>query len=407
VSTRTVPVDVLDWIDDIADQFESAWKGESPPSIADFLGPAAGDRRHWLLQELVKIDLEYRWEAGDRRRLEDYVKDYPDSLGPGGTLPDQLVFLAREVRDRFTPPRERLSPVNAPTEVELRCPQCGNRVDKPQGRHVTCAACGNSFRLATDSAWGSNDLPRTLGRFQLLEQLGRGSFGTVYKARDAELGRLVAVKVPRAGSFATAQEEERFLGEARSAARLQHPHIVPVHEIAHEGDMPYIVSDYVEGRTLAELLMERRPGFRESAALAAQIADALDYAHDRKVIHRDVKPANILLVSGGSSPDIPPQPKLTDFGLARREEGALVVTREGEVLGTPAYMAPEQAAGEQAKVDGRSDVYSLGAVLYELLTGEPPFRGTLRMVLYQVMHEEPRAPRKLNDHILATWKRFA
>jgi WD40 repeat protein len=214
----------------------------------------------------------------------------------------------------------------------------------------------------------------------------------VYKAPDAELDRLVAIKVPRAGCFATAEEEARFLREARSAGRLTHPGIVPVHEIASHDGLPFLVSDYIDGRTLAALLAERRPGFREAAELVAQVADALDHAHRHKVVHRDVSPRNILIDAAG-------RPHVTDFGLARRDEGSVAVTREGQILGTPAYMSPEQAAGEQARIDGRSDVYSLGVILYELLTGELPFRGTLTTLLRQVLEEEPRPPRKLNDRI--------
>ena len=264
-----------------------------------------------------------------------------------------------------------------------------------------------------------------IGRFEILELLGRGAFGEVYKARDPQLDRTVAVKIPRVEYFATPEEEQRFLREARSAAGLRHPGIVQVHEIAHQGSLPYIVSDYIDGLTLADLISGGRPGFRESAELIAELADALDFAHRQKVIHRDIKPSNILLgnTQFGGGPDcgagVSPAtgryderqagrlhhhesqfvPYLTDFGLARRDEGEITITLDGQVLGTPAYMSPEQAAGDHAKVDGRSDVYSLGVVLYELLSGELPFRGSRRMLLHQVLHDEPRPPRSLNDQI--------
>ncbi len=251
-----------------------------------------------------------------------------------------------------------------------------------------------------------------LGRFELVEQLGMGSFSQVFRAWDPELERMVALKIPRAGILVDAGDTERFLREARSVARLCHPGIVALHEIGQvsplQGGEPaqtcFLVEEFIRGRTLAQVLAEggleaqaglpagAHAGVRAAAELLLQVAQALHYAHQHGVIHRDLKPANIMIDEQG-------RPHVMDFGLAKRETDEPPLTLEGQVLGTPAYMSPEQARGESNKVDSRSDVYSLGVVFYELLTGERPFRGNRRMLLLQVLEDDPRPPRQLNDKV--------
>lgn len=307
-------------------------------------------------------------------------------------------------------PRAALDRVARHAETCVRCGQVLDELDEPADPLL---AGLRSPTAGSESTWTVPDRLRSslmaigsgapvaagptvgarLDQFELVECLGTGAFGQVFKAIDSELDRPVAVKVLRGGAGASKEDVERFLREARSAARLRHPGIVSIHATGQAPDgSPFLVEEFVHGFTLAAHVKEGPLDPRRAGEIVAALADALAYAHAHGVVHRDVKPSNIMLDPEG-------RPHLMDFGLAKRESDEPPETVEGQVLGTPAYMSPEQARGESSRVDGRSDVYSLGVVLYELLTGERPFRGNRRMLLLQVLDDEPRPPHRLNDRV--------
>jgi serine/threonine protein kinase len=239
---------------------------------------------------------------------------------------------------------------------------------------------------------GTADLPGAFGRYLVRRVLGSGGFGTVYLGHDSELDRPVAIKVLRGGGQIAQEDTERFLQEARRVARLRHPGIVTVHDVGVQDGQVYLVADYLEGTNLHEWLSGRRPGWQEAVRLTAAVADALAHAHARLTVHRDIKPANIILTAEGL-------PVVVDFGLALDE--SIAGGREiGIITGTRAYMSPEQIAGTAHRIDGRTDIYGLGVVLYEMLCGQRPFRSSDRNELMrQVRDDEPQPPRQLVQSI--------
>jgi len=265
----------------------------------------------------------------------------------------------------------------------------------PPGAVSECPtrADGDSTTLADAAPRGAGPSAGAFGHYQIQDELARGGMGVVYRAWDAALSRVVALKVLEGSTGPGDPRLARFLREARTAARLKHPRIVQVHDVGESGGRPYIVMDFVRGRTLRRRLQEGRVTFREGAGLLAQVAEGLAYAHEHGVVHRDVKPENLFLDEKGDA-------NVGDFGLAVELGTSTRMTVSGQVLGTPAYMAPEQAEGDSARVGPAADVYGVGAVLYEVLTGRPPFQAaTVVEVLYQLLHTEVTPPTKANRRV--------
>src|SRR5436853_893647 len=285
------------------------------------------------------------------------------------------------------------------TNASRVCAECGATVfaDAPQG---VCSVCLFRTGLASlddkdDEAFGPTiaRMLKDFGDYELLEEIGRGGQGVVYRARQKSLNRIVALKVIGLAHWATEAHLKRFRLEAEAAASLNHPCIVPIYEVGERDGACYFSMGLVEGGQLDAVAKREPIPIRHAAELIAKLARTVHYAHEHGILHRDIKPGNILLDAKG-------EPHLTDFGLARLVETESTVTRTMEVLGTPSYMAPEQAVGNNARVSRATDVYGLGAVFYQLLTGHPPFAGGTTFETVQlVLDTEPRQPRLWNPKI--------
>src|SRR5213083_3465736 len=279
------------------------------------------------------------------------------------------------------------------------CRKCGAAIPPDSPQH-SCGACLLETALGLvepereiNVDLASSPMLMDFGDYELLEQIGRGGQGVVFRARQKSLNRIVALKVIGLGQWATEANLKRFRLEAEAAARLEHPGIVPIHEVGERGGSCYFSMKFVEGGQLDEVVRRESMSIRQAVELIAKVARTVHYAHEHGILHRDIKPGNILLDARG-------EPHLTDFGLARLVESESSVTQTLDVLGTPSYMAPEQAVGNNAAVSSITDVYGLGPVLYQLLTSQPPFAGgatyeTIKLLL----DSEPRQPRLLNPKI--------
>jgi serine/threonine protein kinase len=282
----------------------------------------------------------------------------------------------------------------AATVVGL-CPVCVDAVtiDEPQASPSSVQDAATLPPRAQQSDASPGPPRRQFGNYEIVEEIARGGMGVVYKARQTSLNRTVALKMILSGQWATPDARQRFRQEAEAAANLQHPNIVGIHEVGEHDGQQFFSMDFVDGRSLAELVRTGPLSTERAAACVKSIAEAVHFAHQRGILHRDLKPQNVLV-------DSDDRPHITDFGLAKRVADDSGLTRTGDVLGSPSYMSPEQASSQREDLGPTSDIYSLGAILYELLTGRAPFTGTTTWeTLCQVIQSPPVPPRKLNPSV--------
>ena len=346
-------------VDAICRKFEADWRAGRRPAIGDYLGEVAEEGRAILRAELEALESELR-QADETAAARE-----PGSVAEAATI----------------------APADSPTSP---IPGTG----KPGGheeatlppRDQATVDLGSSRPVQPDAS--SPDRVRYFGDYELLREIARGGMGVVYRARQVSLNRPVALKMILAGQLAGDDEVKRFHLEAEAAANLDHPGIVPIYEIGEHEGQHFFSMGFVEGTSLAAKVADGPLPPREAATLTMQVAEAVQFAHEKGVIHRDLKPANVLLDAQG-------QPKVTDFGLAKKLQADSGLTHTGQVMGTPSYMPPEQAEGKN--VGPAADVYALGAILYCLLTGRPPFQAATPMdTLMQVVGQDPVPVRQLN-----------
>ncbi|MCA9039226.1 MAG: protein kinase [Planctomycetaceae bacterium] len=375
------PLPTVHRVDLKCDEFESAWNSGERPTIEEYLEGISGTERQQLLRELVALEIELRERGGETPKLNEYTPRFAEMAADLETL----------FSDKKNSSEEDTLFIDSEKTVDptLKYQQRSQFDSGMVGRESANIDSVNQTRQWIEE----QEHLQHFGDYVIIAEIARGGMGIVYKAYQRNLNRLVALKMISQGEFANQEEIKRFQLEAEAAAQLDHPGIVPVYDVGEHEGRHYFSMGLVEGGSLSQAVVSQSLTPKEVAQLVLKICEAMAYAHSKRVIHRDLKPGNVLL-------DQNKEPRITDFGLAKRIEEGSNLTMTGQVLGTPSYMPPEQAGGLTSEITETADIYSIGAILYALLCGRPPFQSPNPMTtLRQVLEEEPITPRQFNSKI--------
>jgi len=387
---RGLDIDTARRIDAVCRRFEADWRAGRQPRIDDYLGDFALEGQAAPRAELEALS----HELGETKEAGITTVGRAGSLPePGATLPStnsEIQSIAPDAPLTTLVPGEAPASVHEDATIPPRRDPTIELTPLPRDQ-PTAAVLGETAAMEPDEA--ERLRVRYFGDYEINREIARGGMGVVFQARQVSLNRIVALKMILAGQLADETDIRRFYTEAEAAANLDHPGIVPIFEVGQHEGQHYFSMGFVEGQSLSQRIALGPLPSGEAAELIRHVADAIEYAHQRGVIHRDLKPANILLDRNGN-------PRVTDFGLAKKAQGDSGLTGSGQIMGTPSYMPPEQAGGRRGEVGPAADVYALGATLYALVTGRPPFQAaTTTDTLLQVLGDEPVPPRRLNPSV--------